>query len=70
MQGSVACADPEHFVRGGHKLTATQQSQDSRKTNKAKQPALSPPSRLLQSYNGYKVTHTKTENNYRIAQWE
>ena len=39
---------------------ATQPSQDIRKTNKAKQPALSFPSRWLQYENGHKVTYTKT----------
>ena len=41
-------------------LRATQQSRDSRKTNKIKQPALSSPSRRLQNQNGHKVTHNKT----------
>ena len=39
---------------------ATQQSQDTRKTNEAKQPALSSLLRWLQNKNGHKVILNKT----------
>ena len=39
---------------------ATQQPQDTRKTNQAKQSALSSPPRRPQKQNGHKVTHIKT----------
>ena len=51
--------------------TATQQSRDTRKTNKAKKSALSSPSRRPQSQNGrHKAMHNKTQNNHRISQWQ
>ena len=49
---------------------AAQPSRDTRKTNQAKQSALSSPSRWLQCQNGHKVTYNKTQNNYKLPQWE
>ena len=41
---------------------ATQPPRDTRKTNQAKQPAPSSPSRWLQYQNGHKATYNKTYN--------
>ena len=44
--------------------------QDTRKTNRVKQLALSSPSRLLQNLKGHIAMYNKTWNKHRTPQWE